>query len=100
MTETLQMIVGGAVILAGFGAALAYPKLQYSAVRQLRGAWLVLGLIPIAVMLVVGIVTVLALSEGSNLWPLLLIFTAPIATAYLLVLRFIERRLTGRGSDR
>jgi hypothetical protein len=50
----------------------------------------------LAVMLVVGVVTALALSEGANLWPLLLIFTAPVATAYLAVLRFVERRVSRR----
>ena len=93
MTQMLQAIVGGAVILIGFGAAVSYPGLQYSAVRQLRGVWRALSLLPLAVMLVVGGITVRALSEGANLWPILLIFTAPFATAYLLLLRFIERRV-------
>ena len=99
MTETLQIIVGGAVIVLGFGAAVAYPSLQYQAARQLRGMWWALSWIPLAVMAIVGLVTAGALSEGSNLWPILLIFTAPFATAYLLLLRFIERRVTHRESD-
>ena len=92
---TLQMIVGGAVILIGFGAAASYPSLQYSAVRELRGPWLVLGLLPLGIMVAVGIATAWALSQGSNLWPILLIFTAPFATGYLLLLRFVERRVSG-----
>jgi hypothetical protein len=96
MNENLQLIFGGVIIMVGFGAAMAYPRLQYSALRQMRGAWLVLSLVPLAVMLVVGVVTALALSEGANLWPLLLIFIAPVATAYLAVLRFVERRVTRR----
>jgi hypothetical protein len=99
MTEMLQMIVGGAVILIGFGCAVSYPGLQYSAVRELRGMWLVLSFLPLMVMLIVGIVTAWALSQGSNLWPIVLIFTAPLATAYLLLLRFIERRMRGGGSQ-
>lgn len=67
--------------------------------RQMRGVWLVLSSVPLAVMLIVGVVTALALSEGANLWPVLLIFTAPVATAYLAVLRFVERRATRRDSD-
>lgn len=96
VTENLQTIFGSIIIMVGFCAAIAYPKLQYSALRQMRGVWLVLSLAPLVVMLVVGVVTALALSEGANLWPLLLIFTAPIATAYLAVLRFLERRVTHR----
>jgi hypothetical protein len=96
MNENFQMVFGGIIIMVGFGAAIAYPRLQYSALRQMRGVWLVLSLVPLAVMLVVGVVTALVLSEGANLWPLLLIFTAPVATAYLAVLRFVERRATRR----
>jgi hypothetical protein len=48
-------------------------------------------------MLVVAVVTALAFSEGANLWPLLLIFTAPVATAFLALLRFVERRATRNG---
>jgi hypothetical protein len=75
MNENLQMILGGIIIMVGFGAAIAYPRLQYSALRKMRGVWLVLSLVPLAVMLVVGVITALALSEGANLWPILLIFT-------------------------
>ena len=96
MNEILQMVLGGIIIMVGFGAAIAYPRLQYLVLRQMRGVWLVLSLVPLAVMVVVGVVTALALSEGVNLWPLLLIFTAPVATAYLAVLRFVERRVTRR----
>lgn len=99
MNEILQMVLGGIIIMVGFGAAMAYPRLQYSALRQMRGVWLVLSLVPLAVMLVVGVVTALALSEGANLWPLLLIFIAPVATAYLAVLRFVERRATRRDAN-
>ena len=99
MNEILQMVLGGIIIMVGFGAAMAYPRLQYSALRQMRGVWLVLSLVPFAVMLVVGVVTALALSEGANLWPLLLIFIAPVATAYLAVLRFVERRATRRDAN-
>ena len=62
----------------------------------MRGVWLGLSLVPLGVMATVAVGTASALSEGSNLWPLLLIFTAPPATVYLLVLRFAERRVSGR----
>jgi hypothetical protein len=97
MTENLQTIFGSIIIMVGFCAAIAYPRLQYSVLRQMRGLWLVLSLVPLAVMLVVGVVTALALLQRANLWPLVLIFTAPVATAYLAVLRFVERRVARRG---
>ena len=99
MNDNMLAIVGGIIIAIGVLAAISYPRLQYSALRQMRGVWLVLSRVPLAVMEVVGVVTARGLAEGANLWPLLLIFTAPVATAYLLVLRFVERRIAGRGLD-
>ncbi len=48
------------------------------------------------IMSAVVVFTAIWLSEGSNLWPLLLIVAAPVATVYLLVLRLAERRVTGQ----
>jgi hypothetical protein len=93
MTEILQMIVGGLVIALGFGSAIAYPRLQYTAIRQMRGAWRGASLVPLIIMAAVGMVTARALAEGSNLWPLVLIFVAPLATLYLVALRFVARRV-------
>ena len=92
MTELLQLIVGGVVIVVGFAAAVAYPQMQYRAVRELHGLWRGLSIVPIGFMAFVGVVTLVGLAQGSNLWPILLIFTAPLATMYLLLLRFVQRR--------
>ena len=96
MNEIVTLVVGGIGIIVGVSATFAYPRLQYLAVRRMRGVWLWLSLAPLCAMAFVAVVTANALSEGSNLWPLLLILTAPCATAYLLVLRFVEGRVTGR----
>lgn len=98
MNENLQAILGGLLILVGFVTALTYPRPQYSALRQLRVLWWVLSLVPLIVLAGVAVVTARALAEGANLWPILLIFMAPVATAYLLLLRFVERRI-GRGAN-
>ena len=98
MTEILQLSVGAAIIALGFGCAIAYPRLQYLAIRQLRGVWLAASLVPLVVMAGVGIVTVVAFAQQSNLWPLMLIFVAPLATIYLVVLRFVARRVSGHAS--
>jgi hypothetical protein len=39
------------------------------------------------------IVTALALGKGSNLWSILLIFTAPFGAAYLWILRWAHLRI-------
>jgi hypothetical protein len=97
MGEPVQLIVGLVVIALGFAAAISYPGLQYAALRQMPGVWRALGLVPLAVMAIVVVYTVMALLEGSNLWPLLLIFTAPLATGYLLLLRSAARWFGRRG---
>jgi hypothetical protein len=96
MNDIAAMVVGGIAIIIGFAAIVAYPALQYSALRQLRGVWFGLGLVPLGVMAVVGVLTAMALAKGANLWPLLLIFTAPLATTYLLLLRFAANYVGGR----
>jgi hypothetical protein len=40
--------IGGLIIIAiGFGAVVVYPKLQYNALRRLRGIWRALGALPL-----------------------------------------------------
>ena len=45
MNENVALVVGGIAIIVGVGAAFAYPRLQYLAVRQMRGVWLGLSLV-------------------------------------------------------
>lgn len=92
MTEIVQMAVGAVVIVIGGLAALAYPMLQFRALRGMRGVWLLLAAVPLLPMVYIVVVTFMALGKGSSLWPILLIFTAPIGTAYLWVLGFVHRR--------
>ena len=87
------MIVGGAVIIIGGLAALAYPMLQFRALRDMRGVWRALAAVPFLPMAYIIVVTLLALREGANLWPILLIFTAPIGAAYLAILQWLHARL-------
>ena len=91
MSEAGQMVIGLIVIGIGFLSLVSYPSLQYRAIRQMRGAWFGLGLVPLAVMAVVLVLTGMAAVQGSNLWPILLIFTTPLATAYLVLLRYVAR---------
>jgi hypothetical protein len=86
------MVVGFVVILVGGFAALVYPGLQLSALLRMRGVWRVLAAVPLLPMGYILIVTAMALGEGSNLWPILLIFTAPFGAAYLWILRWAHMR--------
>ena len=57
-----------------------------------RGGWRKAAAIPVVLMLVVLGHAIVALLAGSNLFPLGLIFTAPVALLYLLVLMVLRRR--------
>jgi uncharacterized integral membrane protein len=83
-----------------FGGLLGYPILQVLAIRRMRGGWLVLALLPLLVMIPVLFVTFQALSHGSNLWPIILIFVAPALLAYLIILLVAHARVQKRRHDR
>ena len=90
----MEMALGLVVILIGGFAALAYPGLQIKALRRMRGVWRLLAAVPLLPMGYIVVVTALALQKGSNLWPILLIFTAPFGSAYLWILGWLHRRFT------
>jgi hypothetical protein len=86
----MENLVGGLIILVGFGAALAYLPLQVYTVVRLRGVWRLVALLPVLLMVPIISLTAYALAQQSNLWPLYLIFGAPVGTGYLAVLLFIR----------
>jgi hypothetical protein len=65
---------------------IGYPLAQYRAIRTMRGGWRAVAVVPAVITGVVVAFTAVAFAMRSNLWPLLLIFTAPLMTLYLLVL--------------
>jgi hypothetical protein len=66
--------------------------LQIAAIIKLRGIWRFLAILPLLPMAYVLIVTVIAFRQDLNLWPVLLIFAAPLALAYLIVVRIFRAR--------
>ena len=58
---------------------------------RLRGAWRGLSLLPIPVMAYVVYATVAAFKQHSNMWPILLIMTSPVAAFFLVLLFFLTR---------
>ncbi len=61
----------------------AYFFLQYLTLRRYRGGWRMAALAPLVVMVPVVGHAVLTFLGGSNLWPVLLFLTAPVAFLYL-----------------
>ena len=64
---------------------------QIVALWRLRGGWRIAAAVPAVPMALVLAHAVYAFFAGSNLFPLGLIFTCPVALAYLLVLAVIRR---------
>jgi hypothetical protein len=74
-------IIGLLVVLALPG----YVILQLRMAWRYRGGWLIAALVPLAAMAPLLVYSGVAFSDGSNLWPLLLILAAPFAFAYLVI---------------
>jgi hypothetical protein len=73
------------LITLGMWCALLYPILQVAAILRSRGWWRVSGMVPLLVMLPTYMFTWIGYIEGSNLWPLWMIFLSPVAATYLVV---------------
>lgn len=74
-------LFGEAVLLA----VPAYFILQIWLGIRLRGAWRIAALVPLPFAVAAIIWCLIALADGSNLWPLPFILFAPLGTLYLLI---------------
>ena len=63
-----------------------YFYLQYRLLRRWSGGWKLAALAPIVLVVPAVVFSLYALSRDSNLWPLTVIFLAPVGFAYLLIL--------------
>lgn len=68
-----------------------YFVLQAVALWRWSGGWRLAATLPLLPMAGVLVYTVIAFSAGSNLFPLVLIFTAPLTLIYLVVLLLLRR---------
>jgi len=82
-----------ALFLALVWSPVGYAVAQVFALWRLRAGWRLAAAIPLVPMGAVVLYTIWAYSRGSNLFPLMLIFTSPLALLYLLVLIVAGRRL-------
>ncbi len=81
-----------AVFLAASWSVPLYFIVQILALVRLRGGWRIAAAVPAAPMLLLLAHAVFAFFAGSNLFPLLLIFTCAPALIYLLILLALSRR--------
>ena len=75
----------------------AYPLFQVYALWKLRGRARVLSALPLIFMLPIYAYSLLALSKGSNLWPLFAIFASPVALIIVIVVMVIARKRAVEG---
>ena len=88
--------LGEAILSFMLLAVPGYFILQGIALVTQRGRWRWAALAPLLVMAPAALHAVFALSAGSNLWPIVFIFTAPLGFLYLALL-FALRWLRGGG---
>jgi MFS superfamily sulfate permease-like transporter len=86
--------IGFLIVTIGWASIFGYPILQYTAFHRFSGLWRVFAFLPLLVIGLVVCLSIFWLSKGSNLWPVLLLFTAPFACIYLAIL-FAARKLLG-----
>jgi hypothetical protein len=70
-------------------AVLGYTVLQAVALTRLSGAARAAASVPLVVMVPIVIVTLVAVAQQSNLWPLLLLLASPLALVYLAVVLLV-----------
>jgi hypothetical protein len=84
------------IMLMGWSVP-GYFILQYLLYRRWQGGWRKLALLPLAGAVPIVAYTLFALAMGSNIWPLVMLFTLPLAFLYLVAL-VIMKRFAGAGS--
>lgn len=82
---------GSLLFIAVMWSIPAYFVLQVVLLWRLRDGWRKAIAVPVIPMLAVVAYTIFAYLDGSNLFPLVLIFAAPIALIYLLVILGVRR---------
>ena len=63
-----------------------YFYLQYRLTRRWSGGWQLAAFAPLMFMAPAVLFSLYALSRNSNLWPITVVFLAPVGFVYLLVL--------------
>ena len=86
----MSMLMG----LAVMAALPAYLVAQGMAILRMTGKWRWAAGAPLLVMIPAGLHAALALGQSSNLWPIMLILTAPLGLVYLSGV-FLAQRYTG-----
>ena len=94
--DVANAALGLLIMGVAFYGVAKYPGLLYRSVRDMQGGWRIAALLPLLVLIPIMVVTVVALWQGSNLWPIFLIFAAPVLLVYQVALMFLHTRVHNR----
>ena len=83
---TLEMLLG----LLAMGSVPGYFVLQPWTLARLRHGWRIAAAAPLVIAVPAALWCLIALAQGSNLWPLVFILFAPAGCLYLLALVLIR----------
>lgn len=73
-----------------------YPIVQIFSIIKTEKWWRLFSVLPLIPMIYVIIETAKLYSQASNLWPIVYLFTAPIALLYLIILLAINKVVRDR----
>jgi hypothetical protein len=79
-------LIDAALPIVMIGGIPGYFALQILLAKRYRGGWRIAALIPLVFTVPLLGYTAYAFAQESNLWPLMLLFYAPFAAIYLLIL--------------
>ena len=69
-----------------FFAFVFYIFLQIYCIVAYKGKWRIAAIIPVPVTILIMVYTAIAASEGSNLFPILMLFSGPMLFLYIVML--------------
>ena len=87
----IQLVLGLLIMLIFAFSIKGYINRQLSAIKEMHGLWLILACVPLIAVAGAVVVSIIGLIQGSNLWPIFLIFILPVAYVYLLILWGVYR---------
>jgi len=70
---------------------ISYPILQVLIVLKTNKWWRIFSILPLLPMAYVIFITIIGYNQSSNLWPIIYLFTAPIAILYLVILFIVYK---------
>ena len=94
MQQEFYLILGIVIMSIAAISIIGYLVLQPFLAYRFSGGWRVAALVPLIAIVPVIIYSGYGIATASNLWPLFLIISAPLAFLYLLILAALHRYAT------